>query len=127
MSDCFSPPYSLVCLRQNEPSLLLLCRGTKTVVDKPKGQQTPDQSAHSRGAGVTQERKCLASSGGCNKIPEHYISAIQANPQCSVIYYVFYLAGQYSLVDGGRIVSGDLHGKKHLILSQPQTSGRTKH
>lgn len=52
---------------------------------KPTGQQTPNQSAHSWGAGVTQEQKCLASSGGknmllwCHKIPELYISAIQAN------------------------------------------------
>lgn len=55
-------------------------------VREETGQQTPNLSAHSCRAGVTQGQKCLASSRGenmplwCNKIPEYYISAIQANP-----------------------------------------------
>lgn len=67
----------IICLRQNNTSLLLFCRGRKN-------QQTPDWSAHSWGAGVTQEKKKgLASSGRgekqrehalwCNKTPERYI------------------------------------------------------
>lgn len=99
MRDCF-----LWCFRRRTTpyEFLLLSEGRKAT-----GQLTRNQRAHSWRARVTQERNRLASSGEkhmllwCNKIPELYISAIQANPWCSMLYSLLNVVALH-LADAGK-------------------------
>lgn len=74
---------SIMCVWDGAKLSPFVRSGKKTILQV---NRLPNLSAQSWGAGVTQEKKCLASSGEknmllwCNKIPEDYISAIQANP-----------------------------------------------
>lgn len=96
-------------MEQTLPSFLFCPGGKSYVLNEPTGQHTPDQSAHSCGAEVTQEQKCLASSGGkktCFCGVTKYLNII------SVLYRqthnaVYYLERKHSFADVGKTVSGE--------------------
>ncbi len=55
------------------------------------------------------------------------ISVLYRQTQNTVYHIECFALRKHSLADVGKVISCDLHRKKHLILSQQQMSERMKH
>lgn len=120
--------HHLVCWKWSEPSYFCSVR------EKPTGQDSQPISTF-MWSRVTQEQKCLASSGEKNMWWKFVISqntwildqCYAGKPRTQCIIFSILHQESIPLADVGKVFSGDLHRKKHLILSQQQRSERMKH